>query len=239
MSRERVLDIGCGKTNHLGLYSKLDVSIVGCDLRKDFLEYMTRTGVNGEFLAADGHSLPFANSSFDKVCLAGALEHVTRPKLVLDEAFRILKPKGKLILDVPHPRYEWVMSKIAPRYHDDGLHKHTFQPNEIQKLVERTGFVVEECSPRMWKAALHFSWRWSKARLEGKLRFDPDNGELLDYPQDKKTNLSEWIDKLLWLSENRSASPKRFYLLSPLRWLNKLYPWVTYIEARKANTREA
>lgn len=233
MSSERILDIGCGKTNHLGLYSRPDVSIVGCDLRKDFLEYRTRIESDGEFLVADGHSLPYADLSFNEVFLAGALEHVTEPKMVLDEAFRVLKPEGKLILDVPHPRYEKVMSRIAPEYHDDGLHKHTFQPKEIQELVKKTGFVIEECSPRMWKAASHFSWRWLRARLEGKLRFDPDNGELLDYPENDKSNLSEWFDKLLWLSENKSASPKRFYLLSPLRLLNQLYPWMTYIEARK------
>jgi len=233
MSKETILDIGCGKTNHLGLYTRRDVNIVGCDLRKDFLEYRRKAGDMGEFLVANGESLPFTDSSFDEVFLAGSLEHVTNPSLALEEAFRVLKPGGKLTIDVPHPRYEWVMGKIAPDHNNNGLHKHTFQPNEIRQLVERVGFTVGEYSPRMWKAALHFSWKWLRAKIEGRLKFDPDSGELLNYPPDKEGSLSQWFDNLLWLSENKSASPKRFYLLSPFRLLNKLYPWVTYIEAQK------
>lgn len=238
MPKERILDVGCGESNHLGLYSRPNVDIVGCDLRKDFLEHRIKIGDLGGFLVADGESLPFADSSFDEVVLAGSLEHMTNPPLALRESFRILRFGGKLTLDVPHPRYEWVMGRIAPDYSNDGLHKHTFQPSAIKQLVEEAGFTVGEYSPRMWKAALHFSWKWLRARVEGRLRFDPDSGELLDYPLDKKGNLSKWFDNLLWLSENKSASPKRFYLLSPLRLLNQPYPWVTYIEAQKLTNLE-
>jgi len=235
MFKERILDIGCGKTNHLGLDNRPNTHIVGCDLRKDFVKYRITRGDAGEFLVADGESLPFTDSSFDEVVLAGSLEHMTNPLFALNEAYRVLKPGGRLILDVPHPRYERVMERIVPDYGNDGLHKHIFQPGEIKKLLEKAGFIIYECSPRMWKAAVHFSLRWLRARLEGKLRFDHDSGELLDYPQDEKeSNLSKWFNNLLWLSENKSASPKRFYLVSPLRLLNKIYPWVTYIEAQKA-----
>ena len=234
MSKERVLDIGCGKTNHLGLYSREEISITGCDLSEDFLRYRAEVGDEGEFLVADGHTLPFAKATFGEVYLAGVLEHVSNPKVVLTETFRMLKSGGRLVLDVPHPYYEKVMEVIAPEYHE--LHSHIFQPDEIRQLVETIGFEVEECSPRMWKVALEFNFRWLRAKLEGKLEFDSDSGGLLRYSnKDTKSNWTEWFDKLLWLSENKTASPKRFYLLSPLRWLNRLYPWMTYIEAKKTS----
>ncbi len=209
MSKEIILDIGCGKTSHLGLYSRRGVSIVGCDKRKDFLRHRIELGDQGEFLVADGHRLPFANSSFGEVYLAGALEHVFNPGRVLSEAFRVLEIGGR------------------------GLHKHIFRPSDIKQLVESAGFEVIECSQRMWKAALYFSARWLRARLRNELEFDPDSGELLSYPESEQSDLGKWFDRLLWLSENKSASPKRFYLLSPLRWPNRFYPWMTYIEAEK------
>jgi SAM-dependent methyltransferase len=206
---------------------------VGCDKREDFVIYRKEFSSQGEFLVADGHTLPFPDSSFGGVYLAGVLEHVSNPRLVLNETYRVLRTGGRLVLDVPHPRYERVMSRIAPGCYDDQLHKYVFKPRGIRQLVESAGFEVLESSPRMWKAALYFSARWLRARLENNLEFDPDSGELLSYPENEQGRLSEWFDRLLWLSENRSASPKRFYLLSPLRWLNWLYPWMTYIEAEK------
>lgn len=229
----RVLDVGCAKSSHLDIYNRPDSSVVGIDLREDFLGNMQVLHPQSQFLRADAHSLPFQPESFDEVYITAVLEHTREPARVLGEAYKALKPGGKLVVDVPHPRYEWIMGKLSQNYHNDGFHQHVFQPDQIKSLVEETGFNVTECSPRMWQAAVGFVTTWLGARLQGNLNYDHDNGELINSNGKSKGKLKDFVHLLSWLSENKEASPKRYYLLSPLRWPNKIFPWVTYIEAIK------
>lgn len=45
--------------------------------------------------------LPFAGETFDTVVLLEVIEHLPLPLLALQEAFRILKPNGTIILSTP------------------------------------------------------------------------------------------------------------------------------------------
>lgn len=231
---KRILDVGCAKSNHLGIYNLRYSSVVGIDLREDFLEEMRVLHPQSQFVRADAHLLPFQPESFDEVYITSVLEHTVEPAKVLGETYKALKPGGKLVIDVPHPRYEWIMGKLSPDYHNSGLHQHIFQPNQIKSLVEEKGFQITEFSPRMWQAAVGFVAIWLRAKLQGNLNYDHDNGELINSNEEKKSGLKDFVHLLCWLSENKKASPKRYYLLSPLRWPNRIFPWVTYIEAIKS-----
>lgn len=50
---------------------------------------------------ADAHSLPFADESLDAVYSNAVLEHVQRPWLVAEEIHRVLRPDGKIFINVP------------------------------------------------------------------------------------------------------------------------------------------
>jgi SAM-dependent methyltransferase len=230
MANKEVLDIGCGRSNHLDIYSNPNMNVTGIDLRRDVIRGRT----DGVFAQADGHNLPFADSSFDEIYILSSLEHVACPNVVLQEANRTLKPGGKIIVDVPHPRYEKIMGLIANDLeYEDGMHRNVFQPSEIETLMKNTGFQIQEFSPRMWKSAVVLTGRWLWAKVTNRLKFDGDTGELCLLPPEKETKFRTFIDRMLWLSENKQASPKRYTLLSPLRFFNRIYPWVTYIEATK------
>ena len=54
------------------------------------------------FPGYDGLILPFLTSSQDAVFSSHCLEHVDDPVATLKEWFRVLKPKGHLIITVPH-----------------------------------------------------------------------------------------------------------------------------------------
>ena len=49
-------------------------------------------------IQGDGHSLPFKNKSFSTVVAVEVLEHCQKPHQVIDEIYRALKPRGRLIL---------------------------------------------------------------------------------------------------------------------------------------------
>lgn len=53
-------------------------------------------------IAAVGESIPFADGTFDVVYSNNVLEHTSDPAKVLSEAIRVLKPGGKLYVEVPN-----------------------------------------------------------------------------------------------------------------------------------------
>lgn len=52
-------------------------------------------------VVADAHSLPFADESLDAVYSNAVLEHVQRPWRVAEEIHRVLRPGGKIFINVP------------------------------------------------------------------------------------------------------------------------------------------
>ena len=73
------------------LYADPAIKIVGTDV---YASSNTR-------LVADGHSLPFADASFDGVWIQAVLEHVLDPADVVAEIVRVLKPDGLVYAETP------------------------------------------------------------------------------------------------------------------------------------------
>jgi len=58
--------------------------------------------VESEVFQIDGTSTPFQDEEFDKVVLVDFLEHIPQDRAFIKELFRITKPGGVLILNVPN-----------------------------------------------------------------------------------------------------------------------------------------
>lgn len=52
-------------------------------------------------VVCDAHELPFADGSFDNIVMFDVLHHLERPRLFLDEAARVLKRGGRVVLVEP------------------------------------------------------------------------------------------------------------------------------------------
>lgn len=80
------------------------------------------------------HQIPVASNFFDAILCIAVLEHVENPEEVVPELYRVLKPGGHLILEVPFLQPEHKVPTDYQRYTKDGL----------VRLVSHHGFSVEQ-----------------------------------------------------------------------------------------------
>lgn len=90
LAGKRVLEIGCGQDTARGRVESAGGEYIGVDAFTDA----------AADVYCDGARLPFADSSFDVVCMANVLEHLPSPLAGLAEVARVLKDGG--ILDSSH-----------------------------------------------------------------------------------------------------------------------------------------
>jgi SAM-dependent methyltransferase len=101
----RVLDIGCGPGVQSRVLARWPgvAEVVGLDPSPGFLaRARARAAAAGltrlTLRAGDGRALPFANGAFDVAVAHTVLCHVPGPERVVAEAFRVLRPGGRLAL---------------------------------------------------------------------------------------------------------------------------------------------
>lgn len=108
--KEKILDIGCGAGTFAFHCAKLKASSFGIDYSKGSIEtaqiLCEKYGVsrNAKFIVANAFSLPFKNSSFDKIVAADFIEHITLEEKVmfLKEIQHVLKPEGICVIFTPN-----------------------------------------------------------------------------------------------------------------------------------------
>ncbi len=94
-----VLDVGCGNGVISEQIWKMGNSVVCADL--PMMTPLTHKRRVLMVVSALAEQLAFATSSFDIVVAFELLEHLWTPKSFLDEAYRVLKAGGHLIIEVP------------------------------------------------------------------------------------------------------------------------------------------
>jgi SAM-dependent methyltransferase len=92
---ERVLEIGCGTGCDLLQFAKHGASAVGIDIVPEHIRLAReRVGNLAQVLQGDGTNIPFQDESFEYVYSHGVLHHLDRPRRMVEEIFRVLRPGG-------------------------------------------------------------------------------------------------------------------------------------------------
>jgi SAM-dependent methyltransferase len=63
---------------------------------------LIRDLVKHDVFQIDGRCTPFHGSEFDRVVIVDFLEHISTDKEFIEELYRIIKPGGELVINVPH-----------------------------------------------------------------------------------------------------------------------------------------
>ncbi len=99
---DTVLDLGCGPGFlSLGLGRRCG-RLVGVDLDAEMVRQadarFREAGLDAQVYQASGDDLPFREGVFDVVVTRFVLQHVPDPAAVVAEAFRVLRPGGRLLV---------------------------------------------------------------------------------------------------------------------------------------------
>lgn len=98
-----VLDVACGD-GILGemLIKEKNCQVYGIDLCEYALDISKKRGVNAKYCDISEDIFPFEDETFDYATMLCSLEHILNPVHTIEEAKRILKSKGKMIITLPN-----------------------------------------------------------------------------------------------------------------------------------------
>tara|TARA_R110002049_G_scaffold10127_3_gene50468 strand:+ start:179647 stop:180405 length:759 start_codon:yes stop_codon:yes gene_type:complete len=132
---EIAVDLGCGAGDGLIAWKKHARHIIGIDahaelIANDFDDPLVSV------VTADVSDLPLPDASVDLVLALDVLEHVP-DELALQEAYRILRPGGTMLVAVP--AYQWLWS-----YRDvDAGHRRRYSKRSVRALIEGGGLTIK------------------------------------------------------------------------------------------------
>jgi len=91
---ERLLDIGCGTSEHLLFFRKQGCRVTGLETSSAGVEATGKIlGHQGEIHEGQAEDLPFSDNEFDIVTLISALEFAVDPKKAISEAVRVSRDR--------------------------------------------------------------------------------------------------------------------------------------------------
>lgn len=99
-----ILDLGCGEGRNSLYLSQVGYSIIGIDLSFKATRVMKNNffeeELKGLILGGDARALPLASESLDGILAHHLFDHLNSQsfKTAVDEAFRVLKPGGVMLL---------------------------------------------------------------------------------------------------------------------------------------------
>lgn len=135
------MDVGCANGELFRLLPQIGEGLgIDPDLPEDAPSYRNAVLVRGLFPQALPDERPF-----DVITLLAVVEHIPAPQLtqLAADCVRHLKPGGQLIITVPSPRVDIVLSvlKLFRLVHGMALEQHHgFDPREVPGIFTAKGF---------------------------------------------------------------------------------------------------
>lgn len=148
----RAVDVGCGPATDLQDVADL-VAPDGLPLGLDFDQRMLAAAANrsmggANLVAGDAHKLPLASGRVDRVRTDRALQHMSDPRLVLQEFHRVLTHGGVAVLAEPDWRtlvIDGGSPEVGRRFVDytcERVVRNATVGREVGRLGQEAGFSV-------------------------------------------------------------------------------------------------
>jgi len=163
----RVIDVGCGTGAVVTALAADGLDASGIDISPSAIEVASRTHPECSFTSHSLEDLPWPveDGSVDAVVAFEVIEHLLRPRRLLEGAWAALRPGGHLAVTTP---YHGLVKNLAVallaferHFAVEGDHIRFFTDRRLRRLLEETGFHLERVAhfgrcPGLWAGV--FVW---------------------------------------------------------------------------------
>lgn len=155
-TNSKLLDVGAGPGG-LSFWKEWsvpvrdDIKIFALDLNKGM--YFDKYD-GFQICNLDSDNIKYDNEYFDAIFMCHVLEHIQNEDKLLKELYRLLKPNGKLYIELPSPETLQYPSRrvfldeginvSTINFYDDSTHIKTFDIGELLKICVSNGFNILE-----------------------------------------------------------------------------------------------
>jgi len=138
---EQALDLGCGTGVHTLMLARQGLEVKGIDISPPMLE-KAREKIRGkeipaQFIQGSICDLPFPPESFDLVLGITVFEFLENPRAAAREAWRVLRPGGRMVIGVLGDRSPWTCFYQKLGREGDPVFQHArfFSPRDLLGLL--------------------------------------------------------------------------------------------------------
>ena len=158
-----LLDLACG-TGWLVRYAarlcRGRGEFFGVDVSSKMIEKAQSSSAgyaNVHFRKANVEQLPFSDDSFDFITCSNAFHHFSNPANVLGEAYRVLKPRGRIyILDATADDFVTkIFGRLAPKL--EPAHVKLYSTREYRGLFEKAALRYVTSKPILFSVKVHIA----------------------------------------------------------------------------------
>ena len=138
----RLLEVGAGTGREGHELARRGATVAALDFSPEALRLSRHISRDVRLVRGDALATPFRDAWFDLVYHQGLLEHFRDPLPLLRENYRVCKPGGLVLVDVPQKYHVYTLVKqalIAVNRWFAGWETQ-YSPGGIRALVERAGF---------------------------------------------------------------------------------------------------
>lgn len=130
----RILDVGCGTGETLSFLKRMypKTELYGIDIYQKAINYSKQRG-HKNIYKANAKNIPFKDGFFDAVLFLDVLEHIKDDQKAIEEAKRVLRKNGRIIITSPALSFIWSEHDIKQG------HQKRYTKREINKLAKNAG----------------------------------------------------------------------------------------------------
>jgi len=187
----KVLDVGCGEGSRLETMMPKGRSGWGVDISDTAIGYAQKKYPHHKFSISDASHLPYDSNSFDLVYSAFAVEHVTEPKLVINEMIRVCKSQGKVVI-------------LCPNYGAPNRRSPVSFQNPISKLLKGLMFDFFPDSRLSWDKVIP---QKTYTELDTDTTIEPYLHSLIHYLKNLPVRIVNYSS--VWEEEAKSNNPRK------------------------------